>query len=743
MNDPITAGTINVTVNTSGLARVDVYDGGGIGGGGGGTGPQGNTGPTGPTGPAGPTGNPSTVPGPTGNTGTTGNTGNTGPTGPQGTAGIQGDPGEPGDIYSTFSNTPINLTPLVYDDVLFMQVETGLAYSKVQEILVVAGETQYFQGRVLDYDDLNGGMTLRVTGGALVGTGTASSWDINLAGAVGQAGPPGPTGATGAPGTPGLPITEYVSSYNGRTGAVQGVSSFNGLTGAVTGVVAVNDQNGPNIDFGFVSGVTTLGPTWGIQASGIQAIDAPYGTTVTITNTGVISFNGSTGNVQGVASFNGRTGAAQGVSAAVAGFGISVSGATGTVTFNNTGVTSFNGQTGTVQGVSTVFGLTGTIGISSGSGMNIITSGNTIVFNSTVTGLTQAVSLLNGLSGTVGLSAGSNVTITPSGNTLIISTSDTTGLTQAVTKLNGLSGTVGLSAGPNITITPSGNTLIIEASTTTGLTQAVIKLNGLSGTVGLSAGPNITITPSGNTLIIEASSSSSGGITDGSAVISQLYPKGPNTGICAGSIIAFSGQTWNPVPSSYIATPSLWQTVPRYNGAAGLWPPSKYVVWNENINIDGTTSGGFVEGELFQISLWEGEGGGITLNPGIYWLNYTSYTPTSTAPDNGNLVGHFSGITIINTNYFFQPHTTETLDVMGFGMKIRGYTYNGYDGRGGPYGNTYCDGDPNILPLGVVGCTCCADGVDPWNVCGPGGVPLPGFTYNNCFVDGCGNFSCP
>ena len=50
-------------------------------------------------------------------------------------------------------------------------------------------------------------------------------------------------------------------------------------------------------------------------------------------------------------SFNGRTGAVQGVSAAVAGTGISVSGATGAVTITNTGVQSFNGLTGAVTGV--------------------------------------------------------------------------------------------------------------------------------------------------------------------------------------------------------------------------------------------------------------------------------------------------------------------------------------------------------------------------------------------------------
>jgi hypothetical protein len=88
----------------------------------------------------------------------------------------------------------------------------------------------------------------------------------------------------------------------------------------------------------------------------------------TVSSVAVTSFNGNVGAVQGVSaavagtgisvsgatgvqSFNGRTGAVQGVSAAVAGTGISVSGATGAVTITNIGVQSFNGLTGAVTGV--------------------------------------------------------------------------------------------------------------------------------------------------------------------------------------------------------------------------------------------------------------------------------------------------------------------------------------------------------------------------------------------------------
>ena len=114
-------------------------------------------------------------------------------------------------------------------------------------------------------------------------------------GATGTNGTNGATGATGSNGTNGAtgatgPVGDYVVSFNGNTGALQGVSSFNGVTGAIT------------------------------------------------------FFNY-------VASFNGRTGAVQGVSAAVAGTGISVSGATGSVTITNTGVQSFNGITGAVAGI--------------------------------------------------------------------------------------------------------------------------------------------------------------------------------------------------------------------------------------------------------------------------------------------------------------------------------------------------------------------------------------------------------
>ena len=56
---------------------------------------------------------------------------------------------------------------------------------------------------------------------------------VGATGATGATGPQGNTGATG-------PVGDYVISFNGKTGAIQGVSSINGLTGAITNVAFTN-----------------------------------------------------------------------------------------------------------------------------------------------------------------------------------------------------------------------------------------------------------------------------------------------------------------------------------------------------------------------------------------------------------------------------------------------------------------------------------------------------------------------
>jgi hypothetical protein len=175
-----------------------------------------------------------------------------------------------------------------------------------------------------------------------------------------------------------------------------------------------------------VQGVSAAAAGDGIAVSGATGA-------VTITNTGVtravagtgISVSGATGSVTitniGVQSFNGNTGAVQGVSAAVAGTGISVSGATGAVTITNTGVQSFNGLTGAVTGV--------TVG-----GTNVFTALNT--FNA---GISAAGGVT--FSGDIAVNGG-DITTTSATATVFNTTATTLSIGGAATAL-----TIGAASG--------------------------------------------------------------------------------------------------------------------------------------------------------------------------------------------------------------------------------------------------------------------------------------------------------
>ena len=111
-------------------------------------------------------------------------------------------------------------------------------------------------------------------------------------------------------------------TYNGTV-----VRSFNGSTGAVQGVSTI------------VKGVGILlsGPTGNVQ----------------ITNTGVLSFNGTTGNIQGVRTFNGATG------------GVTLVGGTG-ITVTTSGTQTTVGLTNLIAGPTGATGATGAFGLNSG-----------------------------------------------------------------------------------------------------------------------------------------------------------------------------------------------------------------------------------------------------------------------------------------------------------------------------------------------------------------------------------------
>ncbi len=194
---------------------------------------------------------------------------------------------------------------------------------------------------------------------------------VGIQGPTGNKGPTGDVGPLGPVGPQG-PSADAVITFNGLTGAVQGVSSFNGLTGAVSFVNYISSFNGLT---GAVQGVSSFNGLTG-AVSFVNYIS---------------SFNGLTGAVQGVSSFNGLTGAVQGVS--------SFNGLTGAVSFVNY-ISSFNGLTGAVQGVSSFNGLTGAVqGVSSFNGLTGAVQGVSS-FNG-LTGAVQGVSSFNGATGAI------------------------------------------------------------------------------------------------------------------------------------------------------------------------------------------------------------------------------------------------------------------------------------------------------------------------------------------------------
>jgi hypothetical protein len=331
------------------------------------TGSQGNTGPTGPTGAPGTTGNTGST-GPTGPTGSQGNTGATGPTGPQ------GNTGNTGDLYKSTSNTSITLGSLIIGAQQFLTVPSGLAYSKVQSLLVAASLTQYFNGSLVSYSGT--GLTLLITG--VSGSGTLNNWDVNLAGAIGQAGPQGPIGPTGADSTVAGPRGNTgptgptgAQGTTGNTGAtgIQGITGNTGATGSQgntgatgsqgntgNGVITFNGKTG-DIDLattGINSGlsISSTGNSFSISNTGVRSINNVTGA-ITMTGTG-ISIGVGSGTLSltntGVLSVNSRTGAV----GITTGSGISISASGNTLTVNNTGVLSFNNTTGAITGVSSI-----------------------------------------------------------------------------------------------------------------------------------------------------------------------------------------------------------------------------------------------------------------------------------------------------------------------------------------------------------------------------------------------------
>lgn len=223
-------------------------------------GPQGLQGPAGAVGAAGP-------PGPQGLPGAVGPQGNPGLNGTNGTNGLDGD------RYKTTSATNINLSSFIVTDPISITVGLGLSYSIGQAVIVANSLTDLFNGDVSSYNSGTGVLNLVIT--SITGSGTFSSWNVNLDGSVGIQGPagaqgpqgiqgiqgnPGPTGATGPQGATGLTGPQGIQGIQGATGP-QGPIGPQGLTGPQgnTGPQGPQGNVGPQGPPG-TSSTTEFGP---------------------------------------------------------------------------------------------------------------------------------------------------------------------------------------------------------------------------------------------------------------------------------------------------------------------------------------------------------------------------------------------------------------------------------------------------------------------------------------------------
>jgi len=505
---------------------------------------------------------------------------------------------------------------------------------EVGMIVYVSGLTAYY---ALIGTTANSGWTTGFTFGFVGGSGIGGDYVSTFNGSTGSV--QGVSFAAAGAGiflnaaTGAITITNVgVQSFNGLTGAVQGVSSWNGQTGAVSFVNFVSSFNGLT---GAVGGVTTSVANTFVPlqsfAGGISAAGATLSGTVTAPTPAVGTNNtqvATTAFVQNeiiadaVTSFNGLTGAVQGVSAAVAGTGIFVSGATGSVTITNVGVQSFNGLTGAVQGVSSWNGQTGAVTfVDYVSGFN----GRT--------GAVQGVSAAAAGTGIFLNAATGSVTIT---NTGVLSFNGNTGNVQGVSSWNGQTGAVtftdyvtsfnGLTGSVGGVTTSVANTFVPLQSFLGGISAAGATLNG-----------NII---SGNGIIRAASTSTGIFLFDTSTGITIGNNGGGNSGTLSlrPNTITVGPSTGNP---AYIRTNTgiTLELRPRHNLVLAPTPNTPQAASASSITLPISSSETLFSGGIYSyFSYWDGDE--ITDNPrlrlwsdqtkaGAFYLDVSMDTPTA------------------------------------------------------------------------------------------------------------------
>lgn len=229
------------------------------------TGPQGASGVSGATGVAGASGSQGNqgstgAQGASGISGASGYVGSDGATGPQGASGVQGD------RYHTTSTSTFTIGGT--GTVTVTTADLDLDYSTAQTIILAYNASNHQHGRVVSYNQATGALVFTKTDAS--GSGTYSSWEINLDGAVGIQGASGSTGPQGVQGASGI---SGASGYVGSDGATgpQGIQGASGVTGA-SGISGAS---------GYIGSDGASGATGYTGATGFGLVETVFTTSTT------------------------------------------------------------------------------------------------------------------------------------------------------------------------------------------------------------------------------------------------------------------------------------------------------------------------------------------------------------------------------------------------------------------------------------------------------------------------------
>lgn len=191
-----------------------------------------------------------------------------------GPAGTSGSSGLSGDRFRTTSTTTFTLG--VSTNIV---VEPGLAYTPAQDVIITYDTSNHQVCTVVSYDINTGAMVIGppVT---VVGSGTYSSWTVNLDGAAGGNGSSGSSGANGSSGVTGAAGTSGVSGTSGTSPTVPGSISYGLFAQTANSTIITNTTTESSLING---GVGTLS----VPANGFSVGDsfrAVFGGLVTATN---------------------------------------------------------------------------------------------------------------------------------------------------------------------------------------------------------------------------------------------------------------------------------------------------------------------------------------------------------------------------------------------------------------------------------------------------------------------------